>query len=108
MAAPKPFSGNCKFCDRLIRNKASLVSHEKRCRNNPDKVTWVSGGFDWKKDPKYAASLELQKARSKERANSPEARERRSASLKGYYRAHPYEVSEATRARWKANKLTGE
>jgi hypothetical protein len=30
---------NCKFCDREIKNKGSLVAHEMACPINPDRVT---------------------------------------------------------------------
>lgn len=29
---------NCKFCSREINNKGSLVSHEKQCKENPNRV----------------------------------------------------------------------
>jgi hypothetical protein len=28
----------CKFCNRIINNKGSLVAHIKSCKNNPNKV----------------------------------------------------------------------
>jgi len=31
---------NCKFCDRSINNKGSLISHEKRCKLNPKKIQY--------------------------------------------------------------------
>lgn len=29
---------NCRFCDREIKNRGSLVSHEQSCINNPNRV----------------------------------------------------------------------
>ena len=28
----------CSFCDRILSNKGSFVLHEKRCKNNPDRI----------------------------------------------------------------------
>lgn len=33
---------NCKFCDRNINNKGSLVKHEKECKLNPDRIPYKS------------------------------------------------------------------
>ena len=40
---------SCKFCNRICKNKKSLVSHERLCKNNPEKKKTVFESVEWQK-----------------------------------------------------------
>ena len=37
---------NCKFCGKECKNKNSLAQHEIRCKDNPDKISVYTEGFN--------------------------------------------------------------
>jgi very-short-patch-repair endonuclease len=41
---------HCKYCNRVCLGKNSLVQHEIRCKNNPDKINIVSNFIKYNKD----------------------------------------------------------
>ena len=104
MAKVKEFIGKCKFCNKEIRNKGSLKSHEKRCKENPDRSVWVSGGFQWRSDPAYSEIVEAQKHSCASAMGCKEVREKISNSNKG---KHFGKVAAETRKKWKENRKIG-
>lgn len=39
----------CKFCNRICKNKKSLVSHERLCKNNPEKKKTNFEDIEWQR-----------------------------------------------------------
>jgi hypothetical protein len=60
---------NCKYCERNIANKGSLVSHELCCKSNPDRIQHIrganagakKGSIPWCKGIKLGPSLAYRK-----------------------------------------------
>lgn len=53
----------CTFCGKQISQKGSLVSHQKRCNSNPNKVTWKTGckpGQGWNRGKKLQELFDTQ------------------------------------------------
>jgi hypothetical protein len=42
----KPVELPCKFCGKFCKNRNSLVQHELRCKNNPERLNVITPGFN--------------------------------------------------------------
>ena len=59
----------CKYCGKECKNKNSLVQHEIRCKENPNKITFISNFIKYNEDIKNGIKKHWCKGLTKETSN---------------------------------------